>query len=175
MCDGAAMDDPIEIHDSKALIVELKALEEFKPLKGKQKRFLLAYAGSGRISAAAAISKIPWITHYRWLQRLPEYKQAWEKSREIFSDYAEGEVFNRAFFGEDHKIFKKGELIEVYKQKSDILAMFALKGLKPQYRDNFAINNYSGPVQLNVQYATAPAETVLPTEDTKVIDDDHLK
>jgi len=41
-----------------------------------------------------------------------------------------------------------------YNKKSDVLRIFMLKGLKPQYRDNFSINQFAGPVQLNVKLDT---------------------
>lgn len=140
-----------EIEQNLPTLEEIRAIPAFKPLKPKQKKFIIAYAGTGRITTAAAITKVPWISHYNWINRDERYKEAWDKAREIFGDYAEGEVFNRAFFGEEHRVFKRGELIDTYMQKSDILAMFALKGLKPQYRDNFSINQFAGPVQLNVK------------------------
>ena len=150
------MEPGTEVGESRQLLNQIRALEHFKPLKPKQRRYIIAYAGCGRITGASAITGVPWITHYHWLERDELYKQAFNKAREMFSDFAEGEVFQRAFFGEEHRIFKKGVAVESYMQKSDILAMFALKGLKPQYRDNFINQSSIGPIQVNVSLG-APA------------------
>lgn len=153
-------------------LAQIRSLAAFKPLKPKQRRFIIAYSGCGKVSVAASLAKVSWIQHYRWAETDLGYKQAFEQAREIFADAAEGEIFNRAFFGEDRNVWNKGQLLETVKQKSDILAMFALKGLRPQYRDNFAINNFAGPVQLNIKHSTQLADpleqTALPAEETKV-------
>lgn len=146
--------------DTQALIAKLREIPEFLPLKPKQRRFLFAYVGTGQVSGAAKVCCILWTTHYDWLHKDANYAKAYDKAREMFADFAEGEVFQRAFFGEEKtktRVMVNGDVItEKHKQKSDILAMFALKGLRPQYRDNWQINNFAGPSQLNLGYCSPP-------------------
>lgn len=132
------------------VVDQSRSIPEFKSLNRRQRRFLMAYAGAGQILKAATLASIPWGQHYRWVYSDELYKQAWEKTRDIWGDHLESEIFRRAYEGEDKPIIREGNIIGVYKQKSDVLAMFALKGLKPQYRDNFQINQFIGPTQFTV-------------------------
>lgn len=147
---------PPEISNPRELVAELRALPEFKPIKPRQRRFILAFVKTHSITGAAELSAIPWVNHYSWLKRSEEYRQAFTFAKEIAADYAEGDVYQRAFIGEEvtrTSVNRAGEVItEKYKDKSDVLAIFMLKGLKPQYRDTFSVNQFAGPVQLNVKY-----------------------
>lgn len=156
--------------NTKELVKSFRSIEEFSTIKTKQRRFIIAWCGTGRISAAADISGVPWFTHYNWLKADPNYKIAFDKATELFADFAEGDVFHRAFIGEEHtkvRMRAKGEVvIETFKQKSDVLAMFALKGMRPKYRDNWQINTFVGPQSLNIGYSSAPpAIDVTPDKD----------
>lgn len=144
--------------DYRALAKEIRALPVFKPIKLRQRRFILAFAKTFNIQRAAELSGIPWVNHYAWLKRSDEYREAFEAAKEIAADTAEGDVYHRAFVGQDRKVTKiRGDevITEEYKDKSDVLAIFMLKGLKPQYRDNFSINQFAGPVQLNVKFGNS--------------------
>lgn len=78
----------------------------------------------------------------------PAYTEAFNRAREIAGDIAEGEIYRRAFLGFDHPVIYGGKITTTYKEFSDILAMFYLKGLKPErYRENV---NLSGSVGLPV-------------------------
>lgn len=139
--------------DYRALAKELRALPVFKAIKLRQRRFILAFAKTFNIQRAAEVAGIPWVNHYAWMKRSEQYREAFEAAKEIAADTAEGDVYQRAFVGEDRKVTRiKGDevITEEYKDKSDVLAIFMLKGLKPQYRDNFSVNQFAGPVQLNV-------------------------
>ena len=148
--------------ESLNFIKEFKAIPEFQAIKPRQRRYLLAYCATGSITGCARVCGIPWVFHYRWLNKSEEYKQAYGKAREMFADYAEGDVFNRAFIGDDRTITKtKGNttIVEKVKHKSDVLAIFALKGLRPEYRDGFNITTI-GPAQLAISYPSAPRATM---------------
>jgi hypothetical protein len=157
--------------NTESLIAKLRAIPEFQPLKSKQRRFIFAYVGTGAITKAAKACCILWTSHYDWLHKDANYAKAFDKAREMFADFAEGEVFDRAFFGVEHtktRYLKNETVVEKHTQKSDILAMFALKGLRPQYRDNWQINNFAGPSHLNIGYTgNAPAIDVTPPKDNE--------
>ena len=155
------MEAALQLEESKQIVAYSRKVPEFEPLKPRQRRFLIAYCKTGRIQAAAEQVDVAWISHYRWIKVDEKYKQAFEMARQIYGDWAEGDVFDRAFVGKEvvkTRVGKDGSIEkEEYKQKSDVLAMFALKGLKPQYRDNFVINQVIGPTQLNVQLSERSA------------------
>jgi hypothetical protein len=150
----------------------------FKGIRNPKKRaFLAAFSRSGQIVKAAKRAKIHWSSHYVWLSTDPTYVQAFGKARDVVADRLEGEVLDSAFRGDQRVVTFEGEVTAKYRQKSDIMRIFALKGLKPEYRDNFSLNQFTGPVQVNVKFSSNtfnPLEqTSLPTEpdEAQVIED----
>lgn len=146
---------PQTIEERKALLRGLK--QQLTGVNRKQRRFLLAYAATGGIHKAAKITKMPWTNHYNWVAKSESYVEGFNKARELFADYAESDVFERAFIGQGKQVLgKNGELYSVT-SKSDVLAMFALKGLRPHYRDNAQVNvNVAGPAQVNIAIPVPP-------------------
>lgn len=141
----------VEVIEDRQVLREIKSLPEFATLKSKQRRFLLGYSATGGITRAAKLSKVSHIAHYNWLAADEKYKQAFNKARQIVGDALEEDIIDEALNGVEHKIIKRGECIETFTQKNTILRMFALKGFKPEYRDNFQVNQFAGPVQVNVK------------------------
>lgn len=169
------MSEDNQISNSLDIVKQLRSLPELKPIKPRQRRFILAFAKTFSITAAAEISGIPWVNHYSWLKKSAEYKQAFEFAKEMATDYAEADVYDRAFIGKEisKTRIRDGEAItEKYKQKSDILAMFMLKGLKPQYRDNFNVANVQGPISVNFTFASNSEKDVTPKRDLDMTNED---
>jgi hypothetical protein len=116
----------------------------------KKRAFLAAFACCGHVVAASKKARMSWTSHYNWLkdEDSPAYIEAFNRAREIAGDIAEGEIYRRAFLGFDHPVIYEGKITTTYKNYSDSLAMFWLKGLKPErYRENL---NLSGSVGLRV-------------------------
>ena len=102
------------------------------------------------MTAAAKEAEIHFTSHYHWLKEDDNaaYVEAFNRAREISGDIAEGEIYRRAILGFDHPVIYEGKITTTYKDYSDILAMFWLKGLKPErYRENV---NLSGSVGIPV-------------------------
>jgi hypothetical protein len=159
--------------DYRALAKEIRVLPEFKAIKPRQRAFILAFAKTFNIQGAALKSGIPWVNHYAWLKNSETYRQAFEYAKQIAADTAEGDVYERAFVGEKREVTtQRGNSVvtETYKDKSDILAIFMLKGLRPQYRDNFSINNFSGPVQLNTSFGGNVVDPLDVTDKAELIE-----
>jgi len=143
------------VDNTAQIVAEVKSLPYYKNIKNRLKRkYLAAYARTGNVKAAAKVAGCDWRNHYWWLERDAEFKQALEKSKEIAGDILEGQIFDAAMNGDVVPIIDKGVITGEYNKKSDVLRIFMLKGLKPQYRDNFSINQFAGPVQLNVKLDT---------------------
>ena len=116
----------------------------------KKRAFLAAFATCGHVVAASKKARVSWTSHYNWLKDEDgaAYTEAFNRAREIAGDIAEGEIYRRAFLGFDHPVIYEGQITTTYKTYSDSLAMFFLKGLKPErYRENL---NLSGSVGLPV-------------------------
>jgi len=117
----------------------------------KKRRFLAAFAQCGSVTEAAKLAEIHFTSHYKWLkeENNAAYTEAFNRARDIAGDIAKGEVYRRAFLGFDHPVTYEGKITTTYKDYSDTLAMFWLKGLKPEcYRENL---NLSGSVGLPVE------------------------
>ena len=118
------------------------------PLKRK---FLRAFAQIGMVGKAAEAAGIDRDYHYYWLKSDESYRQAYEQSRQMAGDRAEDEVVRRGIEGFDHPIIYEGKITGSYKAYSDNLAMFFLKGLRPEcYRDTQAGITLQGPTQINI-------------------------
>jgi hypothetical protein len=124
----------------------------FRKFRHPQKRgFLRAYCEVGRVTKAAELAGVHPDSHYYWLKTDESYAQAFEQARQMSGDRAEDEVYRRAFEGFDHPVIYEGEITTTYKVYSDNLAMFFLKGLRPdRYRDNQAGITLQGPTQINI-------------------------
>jgi len=135
----------------------------------EQRAFLAAFLQTGRITKAAELAGIHYTTHYNWLKQSQAYADAFERAKEIAGDLAEDEVYRRAFEGYDHPVSYKGKITTHYKAYSDILAMFFLKGLKPEkYRDS-SPPPISGPTQFNIVFTNQPAEQRIRAETERIL------
>ena len=86
-----------------------------------QEAFLTALAKVGNVSAAAKMAGVTRQATYRW-RKDDEFKVRWDEAIDEAIEGLEFELLKRATQG---------------KKPSDVLLMFALKGLKPEkYRDN---------------------------------------
>jgi hypothetical protein len=101
----------------------------FRKFKHALKRkFLRAFAQIGMVGKAADAAGIDRDYHYYWLKSDESHVQAF-----------------------DHPVIYEGKITDSYKAYSDNLAMFFLKGLRPdRYRDNQAGITLQGPTQINI-------------------------
>lgn len=85
----------------------------------RQKLFIEGLIERGTIAAGCRHADIDRKTYYNWIQAGGDFKEAVEAAFEIVADDLEEAGYERA------------------KEKSDILLIFLLKGLRPKFRDNF--------------------------------------
>ena len=90
-----------------------------------------------RIPQACKIADICRGTLYRWLKEDPEFREAFEKSREEAAQLVEDEAARRAYEGVERPVYQGGEEVDAVREYSDTLLIFLLKGARPhKYRDN---------------------------------------
>ena len=141
----------------------------------KKRAFLVAFSRSGRVMVSCKMAEIHWTTHYHWKKHDKKYLAAFQMAEQIAADFMEEEVHRRGFDGFDVPVTYEGEIKTYYKAYSDNLAMFRLKKIRPEYRDNYLANNFLGPVQVNVKFSSNtynPLEQI-GTEGAQVIDEDE--
>jgi len=135
---------------------DIKRLEAFKPLKPKQIRFISALVKTNMVvERAAKYCGIEWRNHYTWLQKA-DYKQAVEFARDIVGDTLESTMLDDAVDGRVTPIVYKGKVTGNIREIFTSERIALLKGLKPQYREGFSMNNV-GPVSLAISY---PAQKI---------------
>lgn len=116
----------------------------------RQRAFLVGYVRSLGIRSAARLSGVSRQSHYEWMRGDPLYREHFHRARTILADAAEEEVCRRAYHGYDTPVVYRGEIKGYYKSYSDSLAMFMLKGLRPEvYRDS-AGAAFEGPTRINI-------------------------
>lgn len=111
----------------------------------RKRAWLVAFACTGKLVAAAAAAKVSIRTGYDWRHDPDDrtFQAALVVARALQGDFAEAEVKRRAFEGVDEPIYQGGRLVGTRTRFSDILSMFYLKGLMPEkYREHV---EHSGP------------------------------
>jgi hypothetical protein len=142
-------------------VVDGERKELFKGIRNLKKRaFLAAFCRIGQIEKASRKAKVHWSSHYRWLETDPVYVQAFKRAWRIVADRLEGSLIDSALNGDEKVVTYEGEITNTYKQKSDIIRIFMLKGLKPQYRDTFNLNSVTGPTEIVFHHPPSMGGTV---------------
>jgi hypothetical protein len=123
----------------------------------KKRRLLVAYVEDGTLRGAARLAGIDWRMHYNWIDADPQYAEAFQQAKTMAADRGEDIVYERAFAGYDKPVTYEGQITATYKQPSDLLAMFWLKGARPdKYREDSRL-------QINVN--VPPAVNIVPAID----------
>lgn len=104
----------------------------------RAEKFLEALRQSPNISAAARAARVCRSTVYDWRESNAEFAAAWNDALAEAIDNLEGECYRRSFQGVTKPVFYKGEECGGIQEYSDTLAIFLLKGHRPErYREKF--------------------------------------
>jgi hypothetical protein len=102
----------------------------------RKQAFLDAYMRRGRMDLATQEAGILYHLPYHWARNDAEFKKAWDEAREVAAQSLEDAAYRRAKTGYLRPVYQRGMLVGMERVYSDSLAMFLLKGMKPQvYRD----------------------------------------
>lgn len=83
---------------------------------------------------------------YEWRAVDAEFAQRWEDAKALGIEACEDEIRRRAFEGYDKPLSKDGKLTgHVVREYSDTLAIFLLKGAKPEVYKDRSSSEISGP------------------------------
>lgn len=94
----------------------------------------------GNVSKACAAADISRTAAYAWKDEDAEFSEAWDDVVESTTEQLEGEAYRRAYEGWEEPVYQKGEQVGTVRRFDSTLAMFILKGRKPEtYRDNAKI------------------------------------
>ncbi len=110
----------------------------------------------GNVSDACEAVSIGRTAVYDWRKDDELFRAQWDAIVDKHMDALESEIYRRAYEGCNKPVFYQGEQCGSVTEYSDTLAMFILKGHRPEkYRENIKREiggPNSGPIQVNVVY-----------------------
>ena len=116
----------------------------------KKAAFCAALATSGgNVSRACEAIEITRMTAYRWRQEDQDFAASWDEAKAIGLDALEDEVLRRAYEGVAEPVFYQGDECGTIRKYSDTLAIFLLKGGKPEKYADRSKTELSGSLALN--------------------------
>jgi hypothetical protein len=154
--------------DDDGQLAEL--LEQFADITDRRQRaFLAGFAIGKGIKAAQRLSGVDPMSHYSWLEKDSLYRERFELVRMMLADEAEEEAYRRAFLGYETSVTWRGKLRSVHKSYSDALAIFLLKGMKPNVYGRYAPDpNAGGPSAIEITIKKEGEEAKKPAAPTEI-------
>lgn len=134
-------------------MAEEKAAAPRPSTAAKARAFLAAYRRTCNITRAAAAAGIGSRQHYRWLERYPKYKAAFERAQVVAGDYLESVAVKRATRGWEEPVFYQGMECGRVRRFDGGLLQFLLRGAKPEkYKQSAELTGPGGgPIQAKLE------------------------
>jgi hypothetical protein len=145
-------------------------LFRFKGLTKKQKLWLATWAQCGIFREAARRTGINTSFHWQWKKSSPAYVEALALVEEVQNIVIRDKIYDAGFNGLDTAIVNKGKFRGYYKQPNEKLMMFEAQRRMAEYRANFSVNQFNGPVQLNVKL---DSKAVDPLSQTQLVEEEN--
>lgn len=99
----------------------------------------------GNVSKACAAAGISRTAAYSWKDEDDDFSEAWDDVVESTTEQLESEAYRRAYEGWEEPVYQGGKHVGTVRRFDSTLAMFMLKGRRPEtYRDNAKVE-LSGP------------------------------
>jgi hypothetical protein len=120
----------------------------------RKSAFLAALVtAGGNVTRACEAVDICRMTAYEWRDEDPAFAADWERCKAAGLDALEDEATRRAFDGVAEPVFHQGVPVGTVQKYSDTLAIFLLKGGKPEkYKDRV---EHSGTVDIAARIVNA--------------------
>jgi hypothetical protein len=142
--------------DLRSAASKFRQLAALKPLKPRQRRFLIALVTTSlKIEPAARKIGLEPRTHYTWLEQ-PKYAEAFAFVKTMWADYLEADMMADALTGQLMPVTFKGQITGYFREKNTREREILLKGLKPQYRESWSIQQAIAPTAVSITLAHAP-------------------
>lgn len=109
-------------------------LEGMRIDPGDVVQFLAVLAVSGNVSKSCRVAHISRATIYRMVERIPEFRTAFEDALEQAPDLLEEEAYRRAVVGVVKPVFFAGKVVGAVREYSDRLLSIMLQARHPAYK-----------------------------------------
>lgn len=108
----------------------------------KQIAFCAALAATGgNVTRACEAIDVARLTAYRWRNADADFAALWDEAKTVGIEGLEDEAARRAFEGTEDAVYHQGIVCGTVRKYSDTLAIFLLKGAKPEkYRERQDVN-----------------------------------
>lgn len=118
----------------------------------KREIFLDALSQGSSVTFAARLVGISRRAAYNARDKSKKFREEWDFAVEEGTDLLEDEAKRRAYEGVDHPVTYQGVITTTYKEYSDTLLMFLLKGRRPEkYRERHEVTGEGGgPVPISI-------------------------
>ena len=127
---------------------------------------------TANIVQSVQLADIDRSTHYIWLDRDPDYAEAFELAKRAGADTLEAEAVRRATAGVDEPVFYQGSECGAIRKYSDILLIFLMKGWNPnKYHDRHEVR---GQVDSTINVTIGSVLDVQPTNSPKLVQSANL-
>ena len=130
-----------------------KREEDSRSEQERMMSFLEAYAQTFSVVRAAEAAEVAPSSHYRWYHKLPGYRKAFEKRKQLGGQWLETECLTRAGEGWLEPIYYQGAECGQVRRFDSGLAQFLLRGLLPErYAARTEVTGPQGtPVQAKIE------------------------
>lgn len=110
-------------------------------------------AAGGNVTRACEAIDVARLTAYRWREDDPQFAKDWDQAKAAGLDALEDEATRRAFEGTSEPVYHQGVPVGTVQKYSDTLAIFLLKGGKPEkYKERV---EHSGQVDIATRIVNA--------------------
>ena len=125
--------------------------------------FLRAWTETFSVAHAAEIANVSTSSHYRWIQKSPNYAAAFEKRKKHASNFLETEAIGRAGEGWLEPVYYQGAMCGEVRRFDSGLMQFLLRGMLPEkYGAKTEITGPQGaPMQAKIEVVFVRPPSVL--------------
>ena len=118
-----------------------------KSTKDRQRLFLEAFAEHGNVLLAARVAGVHRTTVYKWQEHDEAFLFAFNQAKEDARDTLRAEIYRRGVEGWDEKVYQVGKYAGTVHKYSDVLLIFHMKALCPEYREHQHVE-HSGSIDI---------------------------
>jgi hypothetical protein len=128
-------------------------LEGMRIDPGDVVQFLAVLAVCGNVSKSCRVARIGRATIYRMVERIPEFRTAFEDALAQAPDLLEEEAYRRAVSGVVKPVFFAGKVVGAVREYSDRLLQVMLQARHPAYRHTVGSVSVSASARIDTGLA----------------------
>jgi hypothetical protein len=131
----------------------------------RARAFLAAYRESCNITKSAKAAGVGVRQHYRWLEKYPKYRAAFERAQVVAAQWLEDKAVEGATDGWLEPVFYQGMPVGAVRRFDLSMRQFLLRGAKPdKYRQSAELTGPGGgPIEAKLEVVFVGSPKAEPT------------